>query len=251
MAEIITVERQGAIGIVTLNRPEVRNALNYELVEQAREALTDLNADESCRALVLTGAADKAFCAGMDLHVVRELNADTVGDWMTRLKGLYEAIRGLDKPCVAALNGVAAAAGYQVALLADIRVGHAGVRMGQPEINVGLASLLGTHIMYPFLGHARTVELSLTGRLMDAEECFRLGLLQHLVAAEAVLDKALEVASELAEKPPIAMRITKQRLREVSQADFDATFEAAVSLQIEAYNAGEPQRAMAKFLDKR
>ena len=79
-------------------------------------------------------------------------------------------MRGLDKPSVAALNGVAGGAGYQLALLADIRVGHSGARMGQPEITVGLASILGAHIMAPFLGHARTVELTLSGRLMDGVE---------------------------------------------------------------------------------
>ncbi len=251
MSEPIKLERRGSVAVVTLNRPEVRNALNYELFDMARDVLIELSADDTCRAVVLTGAGDKAFCAGMDLNVVRELNADTVGDWMARNKIFYEAIRGLDKPIVAALNGVAAAAGYQVALLCDIRVGHAGTRMGQPEINVGLASLLGTQIMYPFLGHARTVELSLTGRLMDANECLQVGLLQHLVDREAVLDKALEIAAELGQKPPVAMRITKQRLRDIGQAEFDAVFEDAVRLQVEAYEAGEPQRAMAEFLAKR
>lgn len=251
MADLVNVERRGEMAVLTLNRPEVRNALNYELLEEAGAALTALNADEACRAVVLTGADDKAFCAGMDIRLARTLNEHNVGDWMARLKAFYETIRGLDKPCVAAVNGVAAGAGYQVALLADMRVGHAGARMGQPEINVGLASILGTQIMYPHLGHARTVELSLTGRLMDGEECHRLGLFNRLVSEDAVLDTALDVARELAQKPPVAMRLSKQRLREMTQADFDAAFEAGARMQIETYRSGEPADAMNRFLEKK
>ena len=123
--------------------------------------------------------------------------------------------------------------------------------MGQPEINVGLASILGAHIMAPFLGHARTVELTLSGRLMDGEECHRLGLFNYLVAAGDVRRKALEVAQQLAEKPPTAMRLTKQRIREDGQAGFDAVFEAATRLQREAYASGEPGRVMAEYFAKR
>lgn len=251
MASNLVIERHGASAVVLLDRPDVRNALNYELIDEAAQALVALNRDEDCRAVVLSGTGDRAFCAGMDLDVVRRLDADTSADWLVRLKRLYEAVRGLDKPSVAALNGVAAGAGYQLALLADIRVGHSGARMGQPEINVGLASILGAHIMAPFLGHARTVELTLSGRLMDGEECFRLGLFNHLVDPDQVRDKAIEIADELAQKPPTAMRLTKQRFRDDGQAAFDAVFEVAAQLQREAYDSGEPQRVTAEYFAKR
>ena len=251
MSVNMEIERFGPIALVQLDRPDVRNALNYELIDEAAEALRLLNRDKDCGAVVLSGSGDRAFCAGMDLEVVRQLDADSSADWLVRLKQLYEAVRGLDKPCVAAVNGVAAGAGYQLALLADLRIGHSGARMGQPEINVGLASILGAHIMAPFLGHARTVELTLSGRLMDGEECFRLGLFNHLVDADEVRGKSIETAHELSQKPPTAMRLTKQRFRDDGQAAFDAVFEVATRLQREAYDSGEPQRVIAEYFAKR
>jgi enoyl-CoA hydratase/carnithine racemase len=247
MPKTLKIERLGATAMLLLDRPEVRHAVNYELIDEAEEALGMLNRDGDCRAVVLSGSGERAFCAGMDLNTVRRLDEDSSADWMVRMKRLYEAVRGLDKPCVAAVNGVAAGAGYQLALLADLRVGHSGAKMGQTEINLGLASLLGAHIMAPFLGHARTVELTLSGRLMGGDECFRLGLFNYLVAAGDVRAKALEVAEQLAQKPPTAMRLTKQRFREDSQAGFNAVFEAATRLQGEAFASGEPGRVMAEF----
>jgi enoyl-CoA hydratase/carnithine racemase len=251
MPETLKIERLGATALLLFDRPEVRHAVNYQLIDEAEEALGMLNRDDGCRALVLSGSGESAFCVGMDLNTVRRLEADTVEEWMTRLKRLYEAVRRFDKPCVAAVNGVAAGSGYQLALLADLRVGHSGARMGQTEINLGLASILGAHIMAPFLGHGRTVELTLSGRLMDGEECFRLGLFNYLVEAGEVRAKAVEAAEQLAQKPPNALRLSKQRLREESQAGFDAVFEAATRLQRQAFESGEPQQVMAEFFAKR
>ena len=250
MPQNLVIERRGAAALVILSRPDVRNALNYDLISETEEALRDLNKNDDYRAVVLTGSGERAFCAGMDLGLVRKLDANTSADWLMRLKGLYEAIRWLDKPIVAAVNGAAAGAGYQLALLTDLRVGHAKAYMGQPEINVGLASVLGAHIMEPFLGHAHTVELTLSGRLMDGEECYRLGLYNHLVDAEEVVDKAIEVAKALAQKPPNAMRLTKERFRTAGQAGFDAAFKIAERLQREAFYSGEPQSVAAKILRK-
>lgn len=251
MPQNLVIEQRGATALVMLNRPDVRNALNYDLIAEAEEAIGTLNKNEDCRAVVLTGNGERAFCAGMDLGLVRNLDVDTSADWLVRLKGLYEAIRWLEKPSVAAVNGAAAGAGYQLALLTDLRVGHAKAYMGQPEINVGLASVLGAHIMEPFLGHARTVELTLSGRMMDGEECYRLGLYNHLVDAREVVDKAVEVAEVLAQKPPTAMRLTKERFRTDGQAGFDTAFEIAERLQREAFYSGEPQRVAAKFFAKK
>ena len=210
-----------------------------------------LNEDANCHSIILRGAGDKSFCSGMDLQLTRTLDKDTSADWLKRLKVLYEAIRSVTKPLVCTVNGVAAGAGYQLALLTDIRIGHIGSQMGQTEINVGLASLLGAHIMEPFLGRAHTIELTLTGRLMDGEECHKLGLLNYCVEYNEIDIKALEVAQELAKKPPIAMSLTKQRFREATQNDFDRAFEMAIRLQSKAYQSGEPQRVMNSFLQKK
>ena len=133
----------------------------------------------------------------------------------------YNAIRDLDKPLLAALNGVAAGSAFQVALLCDIRIGHAGTRMGQPEINSGIPSVTGPMLMLSRIGLSRTIELTLSGRRWK-RRILAIGLLQHLVASPAeVMPKALAVASELAQKPAIAMRLNKRRFRQVTEEAFE------------------------------
>lgn len=251
MPDNIEVARDGAVTTIVLNRPSVRNALNYETMAEMSAALRDANDDPDCRAIVITGAGEKAFCAGMDLALARSFDEESTKEWMKRLYAFFQSIRALDKPCVAGVNGVAAGAGYQVALLADLRVGHAEALMGQTEINVGLASILGAHIMEPHLGLSRTVELTLSGRLMSGLECHELGLFHELVPQAEVRDAAVAAARSLGEKPTVAMRLTKQRFREATQAGLDDAFEAGARLQAEAYRSGEPQRVMAEFFAKR
>jgi len=160
-------------------------------------------------------------------------------------------MRSLTKPLIAALNGVAAGSGFQAALLADVRIAHPGVRMGQTEINAGIASITGPWIMREMLGLSRTIELTLSGRLMDAEECHRIGLIHKLVDAELLMDEAMRTAGELAAKPPTAMRIIKQRFKEVTESGFQETIDAAVRWHRQAYASGEPQAVTRQFLKKR
>ena len=130
MLETIQVAREGPVTTIVFDRPAARNALDRTMADEASAALAACNEDGDCGAVVLTGAGDKAFCAGMDLTLTRGFDEAGVREWLVWLRAFYESIRGLDKPCVAAVNGVAAAAGYQIALLADLRIGHAGARMG-------------------------------------------------------------------------------------------------------------------------
>jgi enoyl-CoA hydratase/carnithine racemase len=247
VAQPVLNDTREEVAVLTINRPEVRNAINFEVMEALEALLPMLNEDPAIRAVVLTGASDKAFSAGMDIKVASTFDAESAASWMRRLKQFFSAIRDLDKPVVAAVNGIAAGAGYQVALLCDVRVGHPQARMGQPEINVGLASVVGAQIMELSLGISRTVELTLSGRLMEGRECHAVGLFHRLVEQGDVLPQAFLAARELGQKPPNAMRLTKQRFREVTQTAFDDAFEAGARLQAEAYRSGEPQAVMAAF----
>jgi len=251
MPKAVRIDKQDGVAIVTLNRPEVMNAVNSELRRELVPALGELNADAATRALVITGAGDRAFCAGLDLKEARLTSPDEVEARFGEMRDMYQSLRQLDKPLVAAINGVAAGAGFQIPLVADIRVGHEGTRMGQPEINAGLPSIMGSYFMTLHLGLSRNLELSMTGRLMDAEECLRIGLLNHLVPREQLMDKALEVARMLAEKAPTAVKWTKRRFRELTQAGFDDAARAAVAAQQDSYRSGEPQRIMEAFVTSR
>jgi len=251
MYEFVRVSREGGVAIVILNRPEAYNAWHAPMRREVVNALRTAGADNGVRAIVLTGAGDKAFSAGQDLAETQQFDAEAAVRWIDDWKLFYGTIRELEKPIVAAVNGVAAGSAFQVALLCDLRVGHAGSRMGQPEINSGIPSTLGPWLMWEILGKARTVELWFTGRMVDGEEAYRLGLLNELVPQQAVLPRALELAQELASKPPIAMKLNKRRLREITEAAFREAEEAGRRYQAEAFGSGEPQRMMEKFFAER
>ena len=251
MPDFILTETRGPVRLITLNRPEVMNAWHRPMRQELVAALTDANAEAGIGAVVLTGAGERAFGAGQDLGEAHGFDAARARDWIAEWAELYGALRGLDKPSVAALNGVAAGSAFQFALLCDLRVGHAGVRMGQPEIDAGIPSTTGPWVMLDRIGLARTVELTLTGRLMDGEECHRLGLINRLVPAAEVLAAALALAGDMAAKPPVAMRLNKARFRALTEASFQEALEAGARIQAEAYGTGEPARMMAAFLARR
>ena len=251
MPDFITVEQRDAITILTFNRPERRNALSQGLREETIEALGAFNADDSQRALVLTGAGDKAFSAGQDLSEMADVTPEGAVTWQEDLGAYLAALRNLDKPIVAAINGVATGAGFYTALLCDLRVAHPGIRMGQPELNVGFPSIVGTRLMYMTLGHSVSVDMTLTGRLLDAEEALQRELVTELVAEDQVMPRAMELAQQLAEKPPMAMKLTKQSLREFTQDIFDGAIETGKRLQPIAFESGEPQRTVAAFLNRK
>ncbi len=248
MKDSVLVEVRGAVGILTLNRPQVLNAWNAPMRARLVEALDELEGNEAVRAIILTGAGERAFGAGQDLNETKTFDADRAEEWMGEWERLYDRLRSLSKPIIAALNGVAAGSAFQVSLLCDLRIGHEGVTMGQPEINSGIASVTGPWIMREMIGIARTIDLTLTGRMMDADECFRIGLINRIVAKEKVMEAALTLATELAGKPPVAMRLNKARFREVTEDSFRECLKAGIRNQREAYATGEPARMMEQFL---
>ncbi|WP_336071061.1 enoyl-CoA hydratase/isomerase family protein [Nitratireductor rhodophyticola] len=251
MREFILTEVEGPVLKITLNRPQVLNAWNAAMREELIEALTEAEDDEAVRAVILTGAGDRAFGAGQDLNETKSFDADRAEVWIGEWEKLYNRFRTLSKPIIAALNGVAAGSAFQVALLCDLRVGHAGVRMGQPEINSGIPSTTGPWIMREMLGMARTIDLTLTGRLMNADEAERIGLINRLVPQEQVAEEAMKLALELASKPPVAMRLDRQRFREMTEPNLQDALSAGIRIQREAYATGEPARMMEAFLAKR
>lgn len=251
MDHYILVDRHDEIAVITLNRPEILNAWHAPMRSQLVDAFDELERDETVRAIVLTGAGSRAFCAGQDLNEAKTFDCDKASAWIGEWERLYSVIRSLTKPLIAALNGVAAGSAFQVALLCDFRIGHQGVQMGQPEVNSGIASVTGPWIMREILGLARTTDLTLSGRLMDATECHSIGIINKIVPAERVMQESLLLARELAAKPPIAMRLNKQWLREMTEVGFRECLDAAVRIHREAYGSGESQQMMEKFLAER
>ncbi|WP_323024585.1 enoyl-CoA hydratase/isomerase family protein [Castellaniella sp.] len=251
MGSFIETSVSDRVAVITLNRPEKLNAWNTAMREEIVAALSAYDRDPAVAAIIMTGKGERAFCAGQDLEEAKHFDVARSREWMHEWERYYETLRALSKPLIMALNGVAAGSAFQVALLGDIRVGHPGVRMGQPEINSGIASVTGPWIMKEMLGMSRTIELTLTGRLMDAEECRHIGLIHYLVDQDQVMPKALEIARMLAAKPPVAMRLDKQRFREMTEPSFRDAIEAGIRIQAESYASGEPARMMEAFFQAR
>ena len=252
MTDVVRTDRDDdGIAVLTLNRPRALNAVSIDLARALAAALEACGREDSTRAVVLTGAGDRAFSAGVDLREASTMEVSRIEEWFGTVCRTYTSILAVDKPVVVALNGLAAGAGFQIALASDLRVGHPGIRMGQPEINAGLPSVMGSYWMTLHLGWAKNQELSYTGRFMDCAECERLGLLAAVVEAGQVLDRAKELAGELAAKAPIAFRRTKARFRELAMRGFEEAFRAGTLGQQAAYAEGVPQAIMAEFLARR
>ena len=247
---ILTGLEDGCLQI-TLNRPERMNAWDSAMRADLIAELEAAGRNPSVTSVVLTGAGNRAFCAGQDLNEVTDFTPDEADAWIDSFGALYRAVRALEVPVVSALNGVAAGSAFQFVLLTDVRVGHAGVRMGQPEINSGIASITGPWIMREVLGLSRTIELTLTGRLMEAEEAHRLGALHEVVEEDRVLARAREIAADLGAKPATTMRLIKRRFFEVLEPGLEEAIEAAKRFHRVSFASGEMQAETQRFLASR
>ncbi len=233
-----------------MDREPSLNAMTTDLARAIVAALAEADADDRVRGIVLTGAGRRAFCAGVDLGEARGQEPATVEAWFGTICGTYRAILATRKPVVAAVNGVAAGAGFQMALVADMRLAVPHARLGQPEIEAGIPSIMGAHWMGLHLPWSLNQELSYTGRLMHADEAEALRLVR-VVPAEALVDEAAALARSLGAKPAAAWARTKARFRELALRGFDEAFRAAVLGQQEAFAKGEPQAIMNAFLARR
>lgn len=250
-SQAVTVDITDRLAVVRLNRPSAMNAINADLRSLLTRTLGELDRGSDADAIVLTGAGDRAFCAGQDLDESATMDTRTLADWLNRQHAMYQAVRDVDKPIVAAINGTAVGAGFQIALMCDLRVAHATLRMGQPEVKAGLASIVGSYLLSLQIGHSLNQQLSLTGELITGERASNLGLVNDLVAPEQVLPRAMERARALASLPETALRATKRRFREKTQPGFDEACSAGIRYQLECYASGEPARVMQAFLARR
>jgi enoyl-CoA hydratase/carnithine racemase len=251
MTDTIKTEMRGDIALLILNRPDALNAITLDLARGLASTLIELDADPAVKGIVLTGAGDRAFCAGADLQEARTKQLHEIEDWFGTVCNTYKQILLTEKPVIAALNGIAAGGGFQMSLVSDLRVGHPGTRLGQPEINAGIPSVMGSYWISLHLGWSLNQELSMTGRMMEADEAQRHGLLNRVVAAEDVIPTACELAEHLAGKLPTAWARTKKRFREVALEGFEEAFRAGVLGQQAAFAKGEPQAFIDAFFAKK
>ena len=251
MYEHIVWERTENVVVVTLNRPRVLNALSRALKRELAEALGRVKADERIRALVLTGAGEQAFSAGQDLTEAKDMSGPEAEEWVREYELLYDQVRMLDVPVIAAVNGWAMGAGCQLALLADIRISSENARYGMPEIRDGIPAVFGLELLWNTIGMSRGLYLVLSGDSLDARQAEEAGLTIKVVSRAQLMTEALTLARTLDGYAPIAMKQNKQYARRRTEADFRACARFCESAHHASFAAGDAKRGMEAFLAKK
>ncbi len=251
MADCLLVADRGPARVLTLNRPHVLNALDKELRDAIARELRRANADKAVRAVVVTGAGERAFCSGQDLNEAKEQTAATAEAWQKSWADFTHSFLETNKPIIAAINGVAAGGGFVMAALADIKVMARPARFIMAEVNIGLPSIIGSWLLMKQVFLSRTVDIVLSGRDIPSHEAQQIGFVHEVVESADVMARAQALADELAKKKPSPMRLTVGRMREVILKDWASLEAAAQRYQGEAVASGEPQRIQAQFLAER
>ena len=225
----LRVERPvDGVALMTLDNPEMRNAMSDEMTDSWVDAVAELGADRTLRAVVVTGEGS-AFCSGGNTSWIASEPDATVDQLRSRMLPFYRAwlsIRALEVPTIAAINGAAIGAGLCLALACDLRYAAAGAKMGVPFVKLGMhAGMGGTHLLPGVVGEAHARDLLLTGRVVDAEEALRLGLVSRVIDPSAFHDDVLAIAAGIAATAPVASRLTKLALQDGGHADLEAALQ--------------------------
>jgi enoyl-CoA hydratase len=249
--ETILVERRDRVAIVTINRPEKRNALNIQTRAEGAAVLDELRADDSVRVVILTGAGDKAFIAGADIAEFAERTAIQQREVMLD-RSLFNAIDGFPKPIIAMVNGYCLGGGCEVALACDLRIASDKASFGQPEINLGIIpGGGGTQRLTRLVGEGKAMEMILSGEIINAENALTIGLVNHVVPADQLEAKTMEIAKRIAEKSPVALRLAKEAVKLASRSNLDEGLRREVDLFALVFSSEDKDEGVKAFLEKR
>ncbi|MDT5062532.1 MAG: enoyl-CoA hydratase [Acidobacteriota bacterium] len=249
--ETLLVERRNRVVIVTINRPEKRNALNIQTRAEGAQILEELREDESVGVVVFTGAGDKAFIAGADIAEFAGRTALTQRDVMVA-RSLFTAIDTFPKPVIAMINGYCLGGGCELALACDLRLASETASFGQPEINLGIIpGGGGTQRLTRLVGEGKAMELILTGEIIDAHTAYKIGLVNMVVPAADLEAKTMEIASRIAEKSPVALRMAKEAVKLASRSNLDEGLRREVDLFALCFSSEDKDEGVKAFLEKR
>jgi enoyl-CoA hydratase/carnithine racemase len=238
------------IATVTLDRPDVRNAIDARMQDELHGALSRLRSDPNVGILVLTGCGDRAFAAGADIAQLREHGP--LDGLEGRLQALVDRVEEFEKPTIAAVNGYALGGGCELAMACDIRIAAEGARFGLPELNLSvLPGAGGTQRLVRLAGAGRALEMILTGRMVAAEEARAAGLVTTVVPAEELLATARDIAAGVLAKGPVAVRLARQVVRAAADVDLRTGLAIERLAQSVLYSLGDKEEGIDAFLEKR
>ena len=248
--ETLVTDKQDGIGVITINRPDVRNSMNQQVLEELRSALDELREDDSVGVVMFMGAGEKAFVAGADIG---ELKERTLLDGLAaRMQKLYDEVEGFEKPTIAALNGYALGGGCELAMACDIRIASENAKLGLPETGLSIIPAAGgTQRLARLVGKGRATEMILTGRIIEADEAYNIGLVSYVVPQAELMDAARDTAGQILSKGPLAVRLAKLAI----QAGFDADQQTGLTIerlaQTVLYSSEDRLEGTSAFLEKR
>jgi len=250
--ETLLVETRGAVTLVTLNRPQALNALNSGVLDDLIAAFAAFEADDSQRCAVLTGSGDKAFAAGADIKEMADKPASDfyLEDFFS--KWTSDFVKKVRKPWIAAVNGFALGGGCELAMMADFIIASDKAKFGQPEIKLGVApGMGGSQRLTRAIGKAKAMEMCLTGRIMDAAEAERSGLVARVVEHATLVDEAVKIATTIASMPPMAAMVNKDMVN----AAFETTLDQGLIYERRLFQilaaTEDKAEGMAAFIEKR
>lgn len=249
MSEVLR-ERRGHVEILTINRPEARNAINGAVSRGFDAAFEELTSDDDCWVVVITGAGDKAFSAGMDL---KAFTAGEAGEIMGAKGGFGGIVqRGFAKPLIAAVNGSALAGGCEIMLACDLVVAVEGATFGIPEVKRGLMAAAGALIRLPKrIPPAIALELALTGDPIDARRALELGLINRVVPQEKLMEETLALANTIARNAPLAVRVSKRVMKEAGELPDAQGWEINNAAVPEVFGSADAREGPIAFAEKR
>jgi methylglutaconyl-CoA hydratase len=248
----LLVAYDGSIATITLNRPDKRNAISYELIEELLAVLDEV-ANSPARVLVLTGAG-KAFCSGMDLDNLKELVGRSPEQSLKDseiMARLFRSLYDFPRPTIAAVNGAAIAGGCGLATLCDFTLAVLEAKFGYTEVRIGFVPAIVSTFLLRQVGEKYARDLLLTGRIIGTEEAYRIGLINEIVAAEKLIERARELASQLMENSPASLVCTKRLLSDHARVQLDMQIQAAVRENAAIRATKDFREGISSFLEKR
>jgi short chain enoyl-CoA hydratase (EC 4.2.1.17) len=248
--QTITIERRDYVGLLTLNRPEQLNTFNTRLARELNEGLLELDKDRQVRVIIIRGAG-RAFCAGIDLNELAGKNTLEIRNWVKLMDVYNVTIANLGKPVIASVHGAAVANGCGLAAACDLTVASEDARFGATAINVGLYCFGPSAPVSRCLGKKKSLELLLTGDIIDAEEAYRIGLVNEVVPPEKLEEAAMKLAQKLASKSPVALRMGRTSFYKMSDMGYDEALTYLAEVFTTLCSTEDAKEGISAFLNKR
>jgi len=248
--ETVIVEKENHIGIITLNRPEQLNTFTTTLAGELDQSLVDMDRDKEIRVIIIKGNG-RAFCAGIDVSVLPMKSILEYRSWIREMETAFLTIAHMQKPVIAAAHGVAAANGAGLVVAADLAIIAEGTRIGTTAINVGLFCMGPAVPLSRSLGRKLSLEMLLTGDFIDAERAERIGLVNKVVPPDKLMDEAMNLASKLASKSPIALQMGKKAFYTMSDMEFEKALEYSNEMFAELCTTEDAIEGVRAFREKR